>query len=453
MSWRPHIVDSRKPKYLAIVETLENDIAKGNLRHGDRLPPQREIAEQLDITIATITKAIREATRRGIVTARTGSGTFIRVGEPQSEADRAGLDLSLNAVPVGPVKPFLDAALQELGNRQTSETLCAYEPSTGNEGHRATMAKWLRKRDLSAQPSQILLTHGGQHSLGACFHALAQPGDTVICEEWTYSGIRRLADLCRVKVVGVRMDAEGIDPASLRATLKTTGAKLVFCTAVVQNPTTATMSLARRREILSICKKAGALVVEDDIYGVVSGEELPALSSIDPKQTVYISSLSKCLSPGVRLGAIVADESLLPMLQNAVISLQWTAPSFWAAVFDLMCDNGSMERCLAAHRREALRRLDLYAEIVRQPPGTGLPSYHVWQKIPSQWRLEDFLSELLGLGVRVSPGQHFSVSERSDENFIRVCLGNGEDLGMLKEQLTKLGNVLNGRPRLSATII
>ena len=453
MNWRPKIADSTKPKYLALVEALENDIASRVLRHGDRLPPQREIADRLDTTIATITKAIREATRRGIVTARTGSGTFVRIGESLPEIDRAVPDLSLNTVPAGPTKPFLDAALKEIGAAHLSELLCGYEPSAGFEHHKTSMAKWLRKRKLSAQPSRILLTHGGHHALAACFHALTKPGETVLCEAWSYSGIRRLADLCHVRAEGVGMDAEGLDPQRLREKLKSTGAKLVFCTAVVQNPTTATMSLSRRQEIIAICRKAGALIVEDDIYGVLSGEELPALAAIDGNQTIHINSLSKCLSPGIRLGVVVAPEMLISGLHNALMSLHWTAPSFWAEVFELMRANGTAERCLAAHRREAARRLELYAEIVREKPGTSLPSYHVWQRAPASWRVDDFVAELLAVGVRVSPAQHFAIAENADNNFIRVCLGGSDDTDALKDQLARLSAVMHGRPRLSATII
>ena len=142
-AWRPRISSSDKPKYLALVETLEADIANGVLQHGDRLPPQRDIAHALNVTIATVTKAFREALQRGIVTSRTGSGTFVRVGDTNAESERPQMDLSLNTIPSLPSKPFLDAALEELGQRRSSELLCAYEPATGSEAHRATMAKWL----------------------------------------------------------------------------------------------------------------------------------------------------------------------------------------------------------------------------------------------------------------------------------------------------------------------
>jgi DNA-binding transcriptional MocR family regulator len=452
MNWRPRISHSSKPKYLAIVEALERDIISGTLRHGDRLPPQRDIATRVDSTIATVTKAFKEAARRGIVTARTGSGTFVRVGQNPTKSDRLVIDLSLNTVPIGPTKPFIDAALHELGRRHAADVLCSYEPTIGTESHRSSMAKWLKRRKLSARPGQTLLTHGGQHALAACFHALTRLGETVLCEEWSYSGIRRLADLCHVRIESVAMDEEGLDPGSLRERLKTTQAKLVFCTAVVQNPTTATMSLARRREILAICRKADALVVEDDIYGILSGEDLPPLAAIEPSRTVYVSSFSKCFSPGVRLGAIIAPEGLIPSLQNALTALHWTAPSLWAEMFALMSENGAADRCLAAHRREALRRLALYKEALQEAPGTSLPSYHVWQKLPASWRSEDFVSELLTRGVRVSPAQHFSVSQRDGNDFVRVCLGGEEDAGELKDQLLTLRELMRARPRISTAI-
>jgi DNA-binding transcriptional MocR family regulator len=362
-------------------------------------------------------------------------------------------DLSLNTVPTTPTKVFLDAALKGLGDRNAAEVLCSYEPSAGNEHHRAAMAAWLRDRKLLVQPSQILLTHGGQHALTACFHALTRPGETVLCEQWTYSGIRRLADLCHVRAVGVAMDVEGLEPTDLRRMLRETNAKLLFCTAAVQNPTTATMSLQRRREVLAVCRKAGATIVEDDIYGSLSGDNSPPLAALDSEHTIYVSSLSKCLSPGIRLGALVAPEHLLQGLQNALMALQWTAPSFWAELFELMLKNGSAEKCLAAHRREAARRTELYRNVMKEDIPNSLPSYHVWQKVPSPWRLDDFVSELLALGVRVSPGQHFAISESNENSFVRICLGGTEDIDLLKDQLMKIRTVIEGRPRLSATVI
>lgn len=452
--WKPRIASSGRPKYLALVDALEADISSGALKHGDRLPPQREIAQALDVTIATVTKAFREALQRGIVTSRTGSGTFIRIGDVNTELDRPQLDLSLNTIPSLPSKPFLDAALEELGQRHASELLCAYEPAIGSEAHRATMARWLRKRQLSLTPSEVLLTHGAQHALAACFYAFAHRGDTVLCEQFTYAGIRRLGDLNQVKIEAVAMDDHGLDPADLARKLKKTGAKMLICTASVQNPTTASMPAERRRKIAAICREHGAVIVEDDIYGVLSGDTTAPITALDREIAIHISSLSKCISPGIRLGTIVASDRYLPVIQNALVALQWTAPSFWAEMFASMLEAGTVDRCIAANQKEALRRLHVFKEVTGLKPSTTMATYHIWQAVPGAWRLDDFISELLTLGVRVSPGHHFAVEPQfeRDRSYVRICLGGGDGTDQLRDQLAKFRAVFGARPRLSATI-
>lgn len=449
-NWGPAMLDKSKPKYLALVDLIESSIAAGALHDGDRLPSQREIARSLDLTIATITKAVQEAARRGIVTASPGSGTFVRVERTPSETRVPTLDLSLNVVPAEPTKRFLDAAFGELAKRRIADELCGYEPAAGSQPHRSRMAEWLKLRGLSAAADRILLTHGSQHALSACFQALTRPREVVLCEEWTYTGLRRLADLSHVRLDGVAMDSEGIVPGALTDRLKATGAKVVMCSAVVQNPTTATMSLERRKEIVAICEAAGAVLVEDDIYGHLSGEEAPPLAALG-KDVVHVSSMSKCLAPSVRLGTLTAPEALLPALANALVSLHWTAPNFWASLFEVLLTNGSIHRCLAGHRSEALRRLDLYAEVMGERPLAGLPSYHVWQPLSPPWRSEDLAAELAAEGVRVSPDSHFGVGATSSARpHVRVCLGGGE-AEQLRKQLKTLRAVV-ARPGLSATI-
>ena len=335
-----------------------------------------------------------------------------------------------------------------------AETLCAYEPTTGSEQHRATMSKWLRRRGLVASPGDLMLTHGGQHALAACFQALSRPGDTILCEEWTYTGIRRLAELAHVKLQGVAMDDEGLEPSALTNKLKETGAGLVICTASVQNPTTATMSLPRRKAIVAACASAGAHLIEDDIYGILSGEGEPPLAALDPDRIVHISSVSKCIAPGMRLGSLLAPERLLAPLANALVAMQWTAPAFWAEMFDFMLESGLAERCVSAHRKEAHRRLELYREVVGVTTSTTLPSYHVWQPVPAPWRCDDFVSELSAAGVRVSPAQHFSADPHASraQDHVRVCLGGGDDLDLLREQLARFRGVMLARPRSTTTI-
>lgn len=449
MNWLPERLAAGRPKYIALVDLIEDEIAGGTLRNGDRLPPQRDIAEALDVTIGTVTKAIQEAARRGIIAAHPGRGTFIRVGQPKASAGAP--DLGLNVVPTAPTKRFLDAAFLELGKRQIADELCGYEPATGSDIHRTMMAAWLQRRGLNPGIDRILLTHGSQHALSACFHALTRPTEIVLCEEHTYTGIRRLAEVSYVRVEGVAMDQQGLDPGALRDRLKATGAKMVVCSATVQNPTTATMSLERRKKIVAICEQAGAILIEDDIYGHLSGEDTPPLAALSPSHVVYISSMSKCLVPAFRLGVLVAPAALVPALANALIALHWTGPTLWASLFEVLLANGAVEPCLSGHRDEAGRRLALYADVIGEGPRTKLPSYHVWQQLPPAWRSEDFVAELAAQGVRVSPAHHFAAGAAPvASSHIRICLGGG-DLEQLRGQLLRVRSVMTG-PSATPTI-
>ena len=442
LDWTPARLDRSKPKYLALADLIESEVALGALRDGDRLPAQREIARSLDITIGTITKAIREAVQRGVVTARTGSGTFIRVNATAPEPRLPGPDLSLNVVPGHPCRPFVEAALAELAKRKAVEDLYRYETAAGSAAQRRLFSRWLGTRGLEAEADRVLLTHGGQHGLAACFAALTRPGDTVLCEQWAYTGIRRLADINHVGLEGVRLDREGMTPQSLQQRLAETGATVVICSAVMQNPTTATMSLERRRQIVELCERAGAVLVEDDIYGHLSGEPHPPMAALG-RNVIHVASLSKCIGPGARLGTLAAPEALVPALANALVAWHWTAPVWWAALFEVMFTSGAFETCLAAHRSEIGRRNELYATVVGERPHATLPTYHVWQAIPPAWRPEDFVAELAADGVRVSPAHHFAVgSETEQPGHVRVCLGGG-DLDQLRHQLVKFRNVLS----------
>lgn len=452
MTLRPMRLAPGKPKYLALVDLIERNIASGDLRDGDRLPPQRDLADGFDLTIATITKAIREAARRGIVTARAGSGTFVRLGSAQPDSQASNIDLSLNTVPAEPTKRFLDAAFAELAKRRVADVACGYEVATGGQAHRTLMRGWLSTRGFSPHAERILLTHGSQHAIAACFFALAQPGDVILCEEWTYTGIRRLAELNHVRLESVKMDKQGLDPKSLSDKLRTSKAKALICSAVVQNPTTATMPNERRAEIVAMCQAANVIIIEDDIYGHLSGEKAQPLAALNPDNVIHISSMSKSLAPGIRLGTMVPPQSLVPALSNALLALHWTAPALWLSLFEILVANGAVGKCLAAHRAEARRRLDLYGDVVGQFPRPELPSYHVWQDLPETWRSEDFVAELAAKHIRVSPAHHFDAGNvLKPQTHVRICLGGGE-VDHLRTQLVQLRSVLS-RPRLGATII
>jgi len=396
------------------------------------LPRAAGIAAQFGVTIATVTRVIQEASRRGLVFARPGSGTFVReeTATPLAATETtAGIDLRLNSVPMTPgIRAALADAMAALGKAASPDALFGYHPPAGAPAHRDAAARWLRPRGLDARADDLVLAHGAQHAMSACLAALTRPGDTVLCEAWTYYGFRRLAASAGVRLAPVAMDAEGMLPEDLARQLAATGAPLVLCSPAVQNPTTATMGATRRQDVLAVLARSSALLLEDDVCGALSGDPLPPLAALDPERCIHVTGLSKAIAPGLRLGIIHAPARLRGALVDALSLQHWTAPALQAALLALLLDAGGAAACRRDHLAEMGRRLAIVAAALG--PGRfvmpTLPSYHVWLPVPAPWTLEDFVRALDRRGVRLLPSTHFALGGESLPGHVRACIGVAE---------------------------
>jgi DNA-binding transcriptional MocR family regulator len=306
---------------------------------------------------------------------------------------------------------------------------------------------------LEAPPYRVLLAHGAQHALLAALVALTRPGDTVICERLTYTGIRRLAELIQVRMTAADIDSEGLVPDALERTLRDSGAKVVICTPVTQNPTVACMPASRRRKIASICSKFDAFLIEDDIYAPLAGDREPPIASFAPDRTVHITSFSKCVAPGFRLGYAAVPERLVNVMSDALVAAQWTAPSLYGELAALMIESGAANDCVSAQQAEARRRLGIAHEHLGDSFREEHLTFHLWIDVPSERRPDDLVNELFQRGVRVSPASHFAIDDSALPNAIRVSLGSCTEDAALRDGLATIGRTLRQRPQFSGTII
>ena len=297
--WLPNLEGRKGPVYRAIADAIDADVESGALRAGTRLPPHRDLADHLGVTVTTVTRAYTEAARRGLTSGHVGRGTFIR-GREAEEADNGLLDLSINVLM--PDKEVASLEVHLMRRRVLPWTqLLGYAPKRGHLRHRQAMAAWLTYLGLPADPDHVVLTAGAQHGLATTLSALVKPGDTVLVEDLTYSGFRLLSQQMHFKLKGVAMDAEGLKPEALEAACRTSHATVLYCMPRLQNPTSAVMSEKRRRQIAAVAEKCRLTVIEDDTYGFLSPERWP-LARLIPHRTVFVTSLSKSLFPGMRLG-------------------------------------------------------------------------------------------------------------------------------------------------------
>ena len=263
------------------------------------------------------------------------------------------IDLGTNALLPHAHANELAAALSALVARAEPERVLNYQPHAGRPEHRAIGAEFLRHLKVPAEASDTILTSGGQHAMAVSLGTLTAPGDTVLCESVTYTGMRSLANHLHVRLQGVAMDDEGLIADALEDAALESGGKVLYCMPTVQNPTGRVMSKKRRQEIARVAARLNLLIVEDDAYGFLV-EGLPSLAALVPERTFYIRGFSKSVVPGLRVALMRMPASWVERVTGAVFATTVMVPPIESAAAAEWMQNGTVDR-VAAWKREEIR--------------------------------------------------------------------------------------------------
>jgi len=450
--WVPELQNHTGPLYLRIADALAEESATGRLKPGTRLPTHRELAERIGVTVGTVSRAYAEAARRGLVSGEVGRGTFARGSalEPASSALTAEpppIDLSRNH------PPKLDEArggvltktLAALARRADVAGLLDYAPDGGAREHRVAGAQWIGLSGLSAAPENVLVTNGSQHGMTAVFAAITHPGDVVLTEALTYPGMKALAGLLHLRLVGLPLDEHGLRPDAFEAACRGGAARALYTIPTIHNPTTTVMPETRRREIAKIARDHGVLIVEDDVHGLLPDAAPPPIASFAPETACYMMGTAKSLAPGLRIGYLLAPTALVPRLAAGIRATTWMATPLMAEIAAEWITSGTAKLILKRRREEARARQKLAAAAFRRFRADAHPSgYHVWLQLPEPWRSETFADQARRRGVAVTPAQAFVVGRATAPHAVRVCLGAARDRAQLERGLRTLVDVLDG---------
>ncbi|HEY8549002.1 MAG TPA: PLP-dependent aminotransferase family protein [Vicinamibacterales bacterium] len=439
---------ARQPLYERIVDALAADVVSGRLAPGVRLPTQRELADQIGTTVATVTRAYAEAQRRGLVTATVGRGTFVR-GQP-SIAEPATTDLTVNFLTPAPFAGELGSALRALESPAVLDALWRYGPYEGQPRHREVGVAWLAQRGLQARAKEIVVTAGAQHGMLVALATLTRPGDTVLVEALTYPGMKSVANHLHVRLVPVAMDGEGLRPDALQEAIARTGARVLYAMPALHNPTGITMSGGRRRAILDIVSSSGLQVIEDDQYGFLT--DVPPLTADAPDRGVYINSISKSLLPGLRVAFLRAPAALVPRIAAAVFATAVMAPPFAVELLARWIEEGTAARVLAWKRSEYAARAALARRIFAIDTPTPVAP-HVWLPLREGTTAADFVEEARLRGVRVNGSSAFLVAPGAPPAAVRVCLGPPASRETLERALRILEAVRVAPPSAHAAVV
>ena len=452
--WDPDLSSQPEPKYQALLDALDRDIQAGVLPPGTRLPTQRDLATRLGVAIGTVSKAYAMAERRGLLSGEVGRGTFVRRREPNFHEgasdegdDPALLDLSKGRLVRDPREPTLRHALETISRRPDLDRLVDYyQPAAGMARHRAAGASWVGRSGLVVDPSRVVITSGAQHGAAVVLATIARPGDVLLAEEVTYAGIKALAGLLHLQLLGLRMDDQGVRPDAFEAACRSHAPRALFCMPNLQNPTGRTMSLSRRQEIAAIAQARDVALIEDDVNGFLPFPAQPPLAQLAPSHTYYVTGTSKSLAPGLRIGYVVPPPERVERIAATVRASTWLTSPILGELVSEWIESGAADELVKCKRGEIAARTRLAREIIGPWLPGGPVSFHLWLPLPDPWRTESFVAQARARGVMVTPSQEFMVGRDTAPHAVRVCLGATLSPERLEEGLRRLAVLLEQGP-------
>ncbi len=473
-TWQPDLKQYDGPKFRALSAALREDARRGILAPGTRLPAVRELAWQLGVTPGTVARAYQIAAADGVIESHVGRGSYVarakaRLGPLQPlvvsglpENSDVLIDMRSPQLPdIGQGEDIAAAATRAVA--KMGRELLGYPTLTQDRPCRQAMLEWLSCRDLGpCAADDIALTHGGQNALSLALQ-ICLTGDRprVLVEALAYPGIRHAARLSRGEVVPVEMDEQGMLPDALDRATRQSGARVVCVMPSAQNPTVARMGFDRRAEIVRVARYHDLQMIEDDCFAgppqrmrvagpMMKPLPVPALRALAPERGWHVASLSKTISAGLRLGAIVCPvgmgDSGRLAAQHSYFGL---SPLVTATVTELL-NSGTAERIGNDAQQVIDDRVALAAEILRATDLVWQPGVpFMWLRLPLGWRASTFARAAEAEGVLVRSADEFTPVAQTAPgvpNAVRLAINCGIERARLESGLQALARLYRAPP-------
>ena len=448
-------------RYQRIAAELMAQIAGGRLQRGEQLPSVRALARQRRISATTAVAALQLLERRGLIEARPQSGFYVREAAPnapepqQTHPARSAHEVRItqlvsllsaghsdsDVAPLGAAMPepsWLPArALQRRVAsvaRLDPAVLSRYGPLPGLPTLRHQIARRYAAIGCDLGDDDVLITNGCMEALNLALRAVAEPGATIAVESPAYFGILQVIETFGMKAVEIPTHPQtGLSVEALAELLESKVGKAVKACVVVSlfsNPIGANMPDARKRQLLAVCVKHDIALIEDDIYGELhfSGPRPLPIKSFDTTgQVILVSSFSKVLAPGSRIGWIAGGRwSDAVRLRKYVASIV-TPVLMQQTLADFVASAG-YERHLRKLRQHCAESMGRFASAVERnfPLQTRISrpegGFVLWIEMPQGVNSLELHSRAKAAGVQVLPGPIFSAAGHY-RNCIRINCG------------------------------
>lgn len=335
----------------------------------------------------------------------------------------------------------------------------------GFEGLRNEIARKLADmRGIEATRANILVTSGSGQGLDLVNGALVEPGDTVIVEQFTYSGALNKARKLGAEVVGAPLDSGGLDVARLGETLdamerRNVTPKYIYVIPTIQNPTGTVLDLERRHRLVEMARRYRVPIFEDECYAELTfaDQAPPSLYALAPEAVIHIGSFSKTLAPALRIGYVVAEPASLRQIA-ALKSDGGTGALDQMVVAEYLRDG------YQAHVRSLVRsltdKLEVMLEAIQREFGASVDvvrpdgGIFVWLKFPDDFDVRTLVAPAAKRGIVFNPGPEWACDADAARSFMRLCfaLPNAADIREGVAQLAEVCFETAGFPRHRANV-
>lgn len=442
-------------RYQELADRLAEQIRQGTYSPGDRIPSVRQTSKQQGVSLSTVLQAYLMLENQGLIEARPQSGYYVRVRsggrppEPEISAPEADpRQVSLHELVMMLLRDAANPELVQLGAalpnplylpvekinrilanaaRQYGPTAHTYQFPPGLEALRAQIARRMAGAGCSLGPNDIMITSGGMEAIDLCLHAVCKPGDIVAIESPMYFGTLQTLEVHGLRVLEIPTHPrDGISLEALAFAVEHNPVRAVLVISNFNNPLGSRIPDEKKAELVELLARHEIALIENDVSGeLYFGEARPlACKSFDRKGLVmYISSFSKDISPGLRVGWVAAErhKPQLEWLKVTVSGTTGTIPQLGLAEF---LQSGGYDHHLRRIRREYARNVEMMTEAVMRhfPPGVRvtrpLGGFVLWVQLPEGIDSLDLYQRALPAGITLAPGHVFSAT-RQFSNFVR----------------------------------
>ena len=435
-NWLPDLSRGSGPVYMRLADSIESAIASGALPAGGKLPPQRNLAYDIGVTIGTIGRAYALVHERGLVAGEVGRGTYVldrTQVAPNEQADPLTLSLGgTRAIDAPPNKIRFDTTaapdlgqgkivggiLGEIGEQHMAE-VSSYSRHFPTNWFTAGRL-WLARNGWTPDAENIVPTLGVHAAAIAVISAMSAPGDKIVFENLSYTQVSRSARILGRRTIIVDSDEHGIIPDDFERVCHQQHPKIAFLMPTAHNPTLATMPAARRVAIADIARRHGVWLIEDDLYGGMTGDDAPLLASLAPERTFLVNGLSKSVAAGVRGGWVACPPHFAQRIKVTHKMITGGLPFILAETAARLVESGEAERIRAACVKELASRQAVVREHLGGFDFVSHPHVpFLWLKLPEPWLSGTFKNAAYQEGVLVDDEDEFKAA-RSERVFHRV---------------------------------